>query len=164
MTRGWPASLRQSACRGFSVLELLITLGLLVALGAIVLVPADALFERARFDGDLHRLRGALTECRVLARRLGVPVRIELEPGRLVARLWTADEQEDDETPPILTVMLGETRDDTGTLLEDSQPITVALPDGTFCVGNQMSLAHTDGDVSQILFDTWSGAVRIDAP
>ena len=162
--RGWPASLPRYAHRGLSLLELLIALGLLVALGAVVFIPADAMFERARFDSDLHRLRGALAECRVLARRLGQPVRIELEPGRLVARLWTVDEEDGEPTPPILTVTLGETRDETGDLLEEAQYITVALPDGTFSVGQPMSLAQPDGDVSQVLFDPWSGAVRIDTP
>jgi prepilin-type N-terminal cleavage/methylation domain-containing protein len=156
---------RGSARCGFTLLELLVAIGLILALGAVILVPAQAMLERAQFDGDLHRLRGALTECRVLARRLGVSIEVSLEPNQLVARHWTSESTDDEsERAPLLTVSLGGTKDETGAPLDDAMLIAVALPDGTFLVDSPLSLADGNGGIGRLLMDPWSGAVLVESP
>jgi prepilin-type N-terminal cleavage/methylation domain-containing protein len=154
MIRGGP---RIRLRAGVTLLELMIVLMLLGAIGALVLPTATTLLDRAAFDSDVQRLRAALVECRVIALRTGVSLEIMLEPDRLAARPWPR--AEDEETEPVLSVPLTGTRDARGEVLEEPIVLGIALPDGTFVNTGPIGWEDGSGRSAQLVLDPWSGAV-----
>jgi len=142
---------------GVTLLELMIVLVLLGAIGSLVLPTATSMLDRAAFDSDVQRLRAALVECRVIAQRTGVSLEIALEPHRLAARPWPRPEGE--ETEPMLTVQLTSTKDGDGVDLEEPLVLGVALPDGTFVSTGPIGMADDSGRSTQLILDPLSGAV-----
>ncbi|HCA38529.1 MAG: prepilin-type N-terminal cleavage/methylation domain-containing protein [Phycisphaerales bacterium] len=143
--------------RGMTLLELMIVLILLAAIGALALPAATSVLDRAAFDSDVQRLRAALVECRVIAQRTGASLEITLEPGRLAARPWP--HEEDEATDPILTVQLMTTKGPDGEDLEEPIVLAVALSDGTFISNGPIGMEDGHGRSTQLLLDPLSGAV-----
>jgi Tfp pilus assembly protein PilE len=147
---------------GITLLELMIVLMVLGAIGALVLPTATSLLDRAAFDSDVQRVRAALVECRVISERLGTSLEIVLEPGRLAARPWPYGEEGTAE--PVLTVELTTIKDSDGEELEGAIVLAVALPDGTFISNGPIGMEDGHGRETQLILDPLSGAVIEAAP
>lgn len=147
---------------GMTLLELMIVLMLLGAIGALVLPAATSVLDRAAFESDVQRLRAALVECRVIAQRTGVSLEIVLEPNRLAARPWPRAEAEAIE--PVLAVSLTTTKSADGEDLDEPIVLAVALPDGTFVSNGPIGMEDGFGRSTQLILDPMSGGVVERAP
>ena len=141
---------------GITLLELMIVLIVLGAIGALILPSATSLLDRAAFDSDVQRVRAALVECRVISERLGTSLEIVLEPGRLAARPWPYGEES---AEPVLTVQLTTVKNGDGEELEEAIVLAVALPDGTFVSNGPIGMEDGHGRSTQLILDSMSGAV-----
>lgn len=142
---------------GITLLELMIVLVVLGAIGSLILPSATSLLDRAAFDSDVQRVRAALVECRVISERLGTSLEIVLEPGRLAARPWPYGEEGAAE--PVLTVELTTVKDGDGEELKEAIVLAVALPDGTFVSNGPIGMEDGYGRSTQLILDSMSGAV-----
>jgi len=158
MANGWP--IRRA---GLTLFELLVVIAVIVAIGALVLPTTTSLMGRAAFDADVQRLRTAVIETSVIAKRAATPLALTLEDRSLVARPWPT-EDEGDEASPILRVPLAEIRDADGEPLEDPLLVAVALPDGSFAVNGPLTVQGEDGGRVTLQIDPTSGFVKASGP
>ncbi|MFM9994421.1 MAG: Tfp pilus assembly protein FimT/FimU [Phycisphaerales bacterium] len=73
--------------RGFSLIELLIVLGVMVALGAVAAVELGGASDEARLDAAIRRTRTAFALARAEAQRAGGPLALVARAGRHGTRL-----------------------------------------------------------------------------
>jgi prepilin-type N-terminal cleavage/methylation domain-containing protein len=92
----------QGTCRGFSLIEVLLVLVLLVALGSLVLVSIGDRASAIKHDDAVGLIVQAATDARMEAMRSGQPVRLvatnrDTESRPRVRIAWIAYSQQDDE-------------------------------------------------------------------
>jgi len=154
-------SARHASRTGLTLFELIVALAILLAIGALVLPTTSVLMQRASFDADVERLRAAVIETGVIARRAATPLAITLEDDGMVARPWPVDEGSQGD--PVLAVSLKEVLDPEGEQLTEPQLIAVALPDGSYAVTGPLTIVHEDGGQVTLEIDPTSGIVRIES-
>ena len=145
----------------FTLLEMMIVLAGLAAIGGLVFPVVSDLLDRSARDADIQKLRTALIECRVIAQRSGRSIALTLKPGALEARPWPA--AGDLEEAPVLIVRFAS---DSDAAPEDSNPqlVAVALSDGTFAANGPFQLDLGGGDLRHLHLDALTGSVIEAAP
>lgn len=176
--------------RAFTVIELLIVVSLLLALGSLVIVSGFTWSERERVEATEKGISASVEEARAMALRLGRPVRlVAIGSGtgktRLTLEPWAdsfeSDQPENEETvnharviyelPDGLSIAHAEDSDsfaphETDIFVQsESAPIALldVFPDGQAKLSDGSWQLESDGAVHVPSLDSWAASLRFEA-
>ncbi|RNC81517.1 MAG: hypothetical protein ED559_06915 [Phycisphaera sp.] len=176
--------------RAFTVIELLIVVALMLAVGCLVIVSGFAWSEKERVEAAEKGISASVEEARAMALRLGRPVRLvatsyDTGSTRLSLEPWEdafdSDQLESDETsskaqaiyelPDGLSIAHSEEGDsffphETDVFVQaESVPISLldVYPDGQAKLSDELWQLESAGAVHVPSLDSWAGTLRFEA-
>jgi type II secretory pathway pseudopilin PulG len=147
--------------RGLTVLELLLAIGLMLALGALVLPSVFSGLNERAFQSGVDVVQSQMLLARAHARMVGAPVELlyDDEPPRVAARLF---QQTPGDIPANWALRplpdgLRITADDADARTQGPVRLAVFMPDGSAVLARPVRVADDHGRRGRLSLSPWTG-------
>ncbi|MBG79339.1 MAG: hypothetical protein CMJ39_01360 [Phycisphaerae bacterium] len=122
--------------RGFTLIEILIVVTILMMATAVIIPFTDSTFAERRFQNSMDRVSGHLLSARLEAMERRLPVEVNWSDGHMETRIFSLDSIESIEVGEELAMQVGEAASG----MSDAEPQYIEqlqLPPGTQCRDQQ---------------------------